>query len=174
MRLTGSIGSGTDLGRTTISAPASCRVVLRAGSVGTGGGVCARELVTKPHPSAVVRAMRPNEMVHLLILLVVPALKLRASFVRARLLGRLGAFDRAPPRRCLPRRVAHYHSALRHPRPRWQPPALCVRLSRRTGASVRLRAPIQGLSRVLFRIACECSLILVSWLCPVMKTVNPG
>ena len=60
MRLTGSIGSGTDCGRATTSALAWCKTVLLKGLVAPDGGDCAREFVTSSHPSATVRSMRPK------------------------------------------------------------------------------------------------------------------
>ena len=63
----------------------------------------------------------------------------------SRLLGRLAPCDRAPLRRRLLRRAVHYRSAPRHPRPRWEPLALYVRLSPAPGPSVRIRVPIQAM-----------------------------
>src|SRR5208337_2411627 len=54
-----------------------------------------------------------------------------------------GALDHAPLQPCLRQPVFLYRFALPRPHPRWEPRALCARLSQPPGPSVRIRAPIQ-------------------------------
>src|ERR1051325_8011824 len=71
-RLNGSIGSGTDSGRTTFSGTVADGVVSRAGSLGSVGGVCARELVTSSQAIPVIRAClkTPDVLIVLVLVLV--------------------------------------------------------------------------------------------------------
>src|ERR1035441_7496530 len=156
MRLAGSRGAGTDSSRTTTSEPAhSWRLAFPGGSVAKEGDGRGRTDALSPgrlvgalvasrlggkgwwslcqgtrNQAPSQRGGQSNaphsEKVHLLILFVVLRLK-PLGCPRLRLPGRPGPFDRAPLRRRLLRQAVDYHFAPRHPRPRWQPPALCVR-----------------------------------------------